>query len=137
MIDQPQSVSSGSQVFMMSIPINVATRSKDYQTPSLADRKEKEVTPSSSTLSSGPLQIERPNPDSTMRPPSRGVVRKSSYNPQRLSHLLALLYNEDFLWSETGLVCSVLLKRIQGCPKSLQNPFKDHSKSKSSQEESP
>ena len=42
MVDQPQSsTSSGSQVFMMSTPINVATRSKDYQNPALKMRKEK------------------------------------------------------------------------------------------------
>jgi len=63
MVDQPRSASSGSQVFMMSTPINVATQLKD--TPALVDGKEKEVVPSSSTLSSVPLQIECPNPDST------------------------------------------------------------------------
>ena len=74
MVDQPRYSSSGSQVFMMSTPINVATRSKDYQTPASAAGKEKEVAPSSSTLSSGPMQIEFPNPDSIARPPSQGVL---------------------------------------------------------------
>jgi len=81
MVDQPESASSISQVFMMSTPINVATRSKDYQNPTPAIGKEKEAAPSSSTPSSGPLHIERPNPDSTMWPPSRGVLWKSLYNP--------------------------------------------------------
>jgi len=60
MVDQPQSsASSSSQVFMMTMPINVATRSKDYQTPTLKVGKEKEFTPYSSILSSsGPLHIE-------------------------------------------------------------------------------
>lgn len=67
---------------MMSMLINVATRSKDYQTPSLTTGKEKEATPSSSTpSSSSPLRIQQPNLDSIVRPPSQGVLRKSSYNP--------------------------------------------------------
>lgn len=53
----------------MSRHINVATRSKDYQT-SLKAGKEKEVAPSFAPSSSGPLHIERPNPDSTIQPPS-------------------------------------------------------------------
>lgn len=72
MVDQPQSsASSGSQVFMMSMPINVATISKYYQTPTLTIGKEKEATPSYFTpSSSSPLHIERPNPDSVFQPPS-------------------------------------------------------------------
>ena len=66
MLDQPQSASFGPQVFMMSMPINEANWLKDYQTPTPTDGKAKEVAPSSSTLSSGPLHIECPNPDSTM-----------------------------------------------------------------------
>lgn len=83
MVDQPQSSTSiGSQLFMINTPINVATTSKYYQTPTPTVRKEKEVTPSSSILSSsGPLHIEWPNLDSAIQPPSRGVLRKSLYNP--------------------------------------------------------
>lgn len=67
---------------MMSSPLNVATRLKDYQTPTLTTGKEKEGAPSSSILSSyGPLDIERANLDSAIQPPSRGVLWKSSYNP--------------------------------------------------------
>ena len=81
MVDQPQYSSSGSQVFMMSMPINVATISKYYQTPTSTVWKEKKVTPSSSTPRSSPPHIERPNPDSTIWPPSQGVLWKYSYNP--------------------------------------------------------
>lgn len=71
MVDQPQSSASlGSQVFMMSMPINVATILKYYQTPAPTTKKEKEATPSSSTPSCGPLHIERPNPNSSIWPPS-------------------------------------------------------------------
>ena len=82
-------------MFMMSTPINVATRSKDYQTPTLIAGKEKESTPSSSTLSCGPLHIERPILDSVIQPPSRGVLRKSLYNPNaRATHWYSIV--EDF-----------------------------------------
>jgi len=64
MVEQPESASSISQVFMMSTPINVANRSKDYQILASVVGKEKEVAPSSSTPSSGPLHIERSNLDS-------------------------------------------------------------------------
>jgi len=66
---------------MMSTPINVATRSKYYQTPAPTVGKEKEATPSSSALSFVPLHIEFSNPDFAIWPPPRGVLRKSSYNP--------------------------------------------------------
>ena len=68
MVDQPySSTSTRSQVFMMHMPINVATRLKDYQTPNLTAGKEKEGTPSSSVMStSSPLHIKRPNPDSVI-----------------------------------------------------------------------
>lgn len=83
MVDQPQSVTSaGSQVFMISTPINVATRSKDYQTPPPMVGKENEITPSSSIPSTSiPLHIEQPSPDFAIWPLSQGVLRKSSYNP--------------------------------------------------------
>jgi len=93
MVDQPQSfASSGSQVFMMSTPINMATRLKDYQTLASVATKEKEVTPSSSTPSYGPLHTEHPNRDFAIRLPSRGVLQKSSYNPNtRVLNTIILL----------------------------------------------
>lgn len=81
MVDQIQPASFGSQVFMMSMPINVATRSKYYQTVSLIVGKEKEAAPSSSTLISGSLHIERHNPNSAIQPPSRGVLWEYLFNP--------------------------------------------------------
>lgn len=83
MVDQPQSSTfAGSQVFMINMPMNVATRSKDYKTPPPTTGKENEGTPSSSILSSsGPLHIERPSLDFAIIQPSRVVLWKSSYNP--------------------------------------------------------
>ena len=75
---QPSS-SFGSQVFMAgTIPIHVTTRAKDY--PSQAG-KEPEVPSSAPPSSSGPLHIERPSTETIPRPPPKGVLRKSSYNP--------------------------------------------------------
>lgn len=66
MVDQPySSTSTGSQVFMMNMPINVATRSKDYQTPTT--RKESESAASFSIPSTSGRSID-------VRPPSRGVL---------------------------------------------------------------
>ena len=112
MVDQPQSASSGSQVFMMSTPMNVATKLKDYQTPASATGKEKEVAPSSSTLSSGPLHIEHPNPDSAIRPPCWGVLWKSSYNPNAQA---TQNYNilEDLAQAPSTMLT---LEVLQSCP---------------------
>lgn len=97
---------------MMRTPINVATRSKDYQTPAPIAGKEKEPPPSSSTLSSSPLQIECPNLDSATQPPSRGELQKSSYNPnaRAIQH-----YNivEDLAQAPSAMSA---LKVLQSCP---------------------
>lgn len=109
MVDQPQSsASSGSQVLMMSTPINVATRLEYYQTPTSTVGREKEVAPSSSTPSYGPLHIECPNPDSTIWPPSRGVLWKSSYNPNSRT-------TQNYCWGfRSGAISYV---GSQGAPK--------------------
>lgn len=118
MVDQTQSASSKSQVFMMSMPINVATRSKYYQTPSLTVAKEKEAAPSSSTPSSGPLHSEHPNHDSAIRPLSRGVLRKSSYNPNARA---AQHYNivEDLAQASSDMLALEVLQRCPSQQKSL------------------
>ena len=59
------------------IPIHVTTRAKEY--PSHAE-KEPEVPSSAPPSSSGPLHIERPNAETMIRPPPKGVLQKSSYN---------------------------------------------------------
>lgn len=75
----PSSSSFGSQVFMVgTIPVHVSTRVKDY--PSNTE-KEPEVPSGAPSSSSGPLHIERPTAETPIRPPSKGVLRKSSYNP--------------------------------------------------------
>jgi len=75
---QPSS-SLGSQVFMArTIPVHISTRAKEY--PSHAG-KEPEVPSSAPPSISGPLHIERPSTETPIRPPPKGVLRKSSYNP--------------------------------------------------------
>ena len=78
--DPSQSSSSfGSQVFMAgTIPIHVSTRVKDYPSPA---GKEQEIPSSAPPSNSGPLHIERPSTETIPRPPPKGVLRKSSYNP--------------------------------------------------------
>jgi hypothetical protein len=86
--DQPSS-STTSYVLMCtgdSKQNNVAltTRAKDYS-PSKAkvdDLPPVLVQPSPSTPpTNGPLHIERPSLDTVLRPPPKGVVRKSDFNP--------------------------------------------------------
>ena len=83
MVEQPQSsVPSGSQVFMMndSASISIATQSKDYAGSRQEMGKEIVDGPPPPPIF-GPLEIERHNAESIVRPPSKGVLHKSSYNP--------------------------------------------------------
>jgi len=69
----------GSQVFMAgTIPIHISTQTKEYL--SFAGR-EPEVPSSAPPSSSSPLHIERPSTETPIRPPPKGVLQKSSYNP--------------------------------------------------------
>lgn len=96
----------------MSTPIIVATQLKYYQTLALAAGKEKEVVPSSSTPSSGPLQIERPNLDFAMRPSSQGVLQKSSCNPNARATQHYIIF-EDLAQAPLAMLA---LEVLQSCP---------------------
>ena len=75
---QPSS-SFGSQVFMAEmIPVHISTQAKEYPSPT---GKEIKVPSSTSSSSSGPLHIEGPSTETPIRPPPKGVLQKSSYNP--------------------------------------------------------
>ena len=63
-----------------SAPISIATQSKDYTKPCQAAGKEI-VNGFPPLPASSPLQIERPITEPILRPPSKVVLRKSSYNP--------------------------------------------------------
>jgi len=81
MVADPSQSSSpfGSQVFMArTIPVHISIRAKEYM--SLAG-KEPEVPSSAPLSSSGPVHIKRPSTEMTIQPPPKGVLQKSSYNP--------------------------------------------------------
>ena len=79
-VDPSQSSSPfGSQVFMAgTIPVHISTREKEYLSPS---GKGPEVPSSAPPSRSSPLHIERPSTEVPVRPPPKGVIGKSSYNP--------------------------------------------------------
>ena len=80
MADPSQSSSPfGSQVFMdRTIPIHINTQVKEYQPPV---GKDTEVPSSAPSSSSGPLHIKQPSTEVVIQPPPKGVLWKSSYNP--------------------------------------------------------
>ena len=70
-------------ILMMS-HVRIATRSQDYGSKAPVDGKEAESShsnPSTSAPGSDPLQIEKPNPDLVIKPPAKGVLRRSAFNP--------------------------------------------------------
>ena len=73
--------------------VRIATRSQDYGSKSPIDGKEAESSqsnPSTSAPGSNPLQIEKPNPDLVIKPPAKGILWKSTFNPHARA---ALNYN--------------------------------------------
>jgi len=94
--------------------ISIITQTKDYQTPQ-KKMMEKEVTnvPSTSTpASSSLLHIKHPNHESLIRPPPKGVLWKSSYNPNAR---VAQHYNivEDLAQAPSTMSA---LEVLQTCP---------------------
>ena len=83
MVEQPSPYAPfGSQVFMMNgvAPVSIATCSKDYARSCQAAGKEVVDGPPPPPVS-GPLEIENPSVEPVVGPPSKGVLRKYSYNP--------------------------------------------------------
>ena len=60
--------------------ISVATRSKDYNEMRQAPGKAVVDGPPPLPIS-GPLEIEKPSLEPIVKPPPKGVLRRSSYNP--------------------------------------------------------
>jgi hypothetical protein len=86
--DQP-STSTSSYVLMCTVDskkdnVALTTRAKDY-TPSkkkVDDLPPDLVQPSPpNPPTNGPLHLERPSLDTIIRPPSKGVIKKSAFNP--------------------------------------------------------
>jgi hypothetical protein len=117
--DQP-STSTSSYVLMCtgdSKKDNVAltTRAKDY-TPSkekVDDLPPDLVQPSPpNPLINGPLHLERPNLDTVIRPPPKGVVKKSAFNPHaRAAQNYSIV--EDLAQAPSAMSA---LEVLQSCP---------------------
>jgi hypothetical protein len=117
--DQP-STSTQSYVLMCtgdSTKNNVAltTRAKDY-TPSkekVDDLPPDLVQPSPpNPPTNGPLHIERPNLDTVIRPPPKGVVKKSAFNPHaRAAQNYSIV--EDLAQAPSAMSA---LEVLQSCP---------------------
>ena len=71
-------------ILMMS-HVRIATRSQDYGSKNLAGGKEAEYfnsnTSNTPPFVSDPLQIEKPNSFLVIKLPTKGILRKSSFNP--------------------------------------------------------
>ena len=110
-VDQPQLSSTfGSHVFMDgTIPIHISTRSKEYPPPT---GKEPEVPSNVPSSSSGPLHIEQLSTESVIRPPTKGVLWKSSYNPNAhvMQHYSIV---EDLAQAPSAMSA---LEVLQSCP---------------------
>ena len=82
------SSSNTSEDILMMSHVRVATQSQDYGSKSPIDGKEAEPSNSTSSTSPSvfdPLQIKKPNSDSVIKPPAKGVLRKSYFNPNARS----------------------------------------------------
>ena len=64
--------------------VRIATRSQDYGSKNPVGGKEVESSNSNTTTTpppvSDPLQIEKPNSDLVIKPPTKGVLCKSTFN---------------------------------------------------------
>jgi hypothetical protein len=117
--DQPSS-STTSYVLMCNgdskkNDITLTTRAKDY---SSSKEKVDDIPPSlvqqspSAPPSNGPLHLERPNPDTVLRPPPKGVVRKSAFNPHaRAAQNYSIV--EDLAQAPSAMSA---LEVLQSCP---------------------
>jgi len=108
------SSASGEPIMMMS-HVRIVTRTQNYGSKSPVGGKEVEYSnsnPSTSAPGSDPLQIEKPNPDLVIKPPTKGIIRKSAFNPHARA---AQNYNivEDLVISPSAMSA---LEVLQSCP---------------------
>jgi len=78
------SSNASEEPIMMMSHVRTVTQSQDYGSKSPVGGKEAESSnsnPSTSTLGSNPLQIEKPNPDLVIELAAKGILRKSASNP--------------------------------------------------------
>jgi hypothetical protein len=95
--------------------ITLTTRAKYY--PSSKEKVD-DIPPSlvqqspSAPPSNDPLHLERPNPDTVLRPPPKGVVRKSAFNPHaRVDHNYSIV---EYLAQAPSTMSA--LEVLQSCP---------------------
>jgi hypothetical protein len=95
--------------------ITLTTRAKDY---SSSKEKVDDIPPSlvqqspSAPPPVGPLHLERPNPDTVLRPPPKGVVRRSSFNPHACASQNYSIV-EDLVQAPSAMSS---LEVLQSCP---------------------
>jgi len=109
------SSNASEEPIMMMSHVRIATRSQDYGSKNPVGGKEVESSnsnPSTSTPGSDPLQIEKPNPDLVIKPPAKGILQKSAFNPHAR---VAQNYNivEDLAISPLAMSA---LEVLQSCP---------------------
>ena len=92
-------------------PISITTHSKDYSELWQAPGKAFADGPPPPPIF-GSLEIEKPTPEPVVKPPSKGVLRRSSYNPNARA---AQNYNivEDLAQAPSAMSA---LEVLQSCP---------------------
>ena len=109
------SSNASEEPIMMMSHVRIVTPLQDYGSKSPVGGKELESfnsNPSTSAPGSDPLQIEKPNPDLVIKPPTKGILQKSAFNPHARA---AQNYNivEDFDVSPSAMLA---LEVLQSCP---------------------
>jgi len=109
------SSNASEEPIMMMSHVRIATQSQDYGSKSPIGGKEPESSnsnPSTLVPGSDPLQIEKPNPHLEIKPPAKGILRKSAFNPHARA---AQNYNivEDLTISPSAMLA---LEVLQSCP---------------------
>jgi hypothetical protein len=110
--------SSSSLVFMCNETIDLMTRTNTYDTPpgkmsneSLANGTVNDTPSTSATPPSRPLQIEKPNFDSILRPP-KSTIRRSTFNPNTRAS-----QNYNIVEDLAQAPCAMsTLEVLQNCP---------------------
>jgi hypothetical protein len=93
--------------------VSLATHTKDYTS---SKEKVDDIPPDSTSppnpSTTGPLHLERPNLDTVIRPPPKGVVKKSTFNPHaRAAQNYSIV--EDLAQAPSAMSA---LEVLQSCP---------------------
>jgi hypothetical protein len=95
--------------------VTLTTRAKDYtSSKEKVDDTPPDLVPTSppNPPTTGPLHLERPNLDTVIRPPPKGVVKKSAFNPHaRAAQNYSIV--EDLAQAPSAMSA---LEVLQSCP---------------------